>query len=103
MHRAIDQLGLLPERLLIDGNRFLPYKDIPHECIVKGDDKVMCIAAASILAKTYRDEEMLRLHDEFPMYGWDKHKGYPTAAHREAIARYGASPYHRRTFKLLKT
>lgn len=103
MHRAIDALEVRPERLLIDGNRFTPYEGIAHECIVKGDTKYLNIAAASVLAKTYRDDEMLRLHEEYPVYGWDKHKGYPTVAHREAIARYGASPYHRRSFKLIKT
>lgn len=101
MHRAIGALTLRPERLLIDGNRFKPYEDIPHECIVKGDAKYLSIAAASILAKTYRDEAMQRLHERYPMYGWDRHKGYPTKAHRLAIAEYGVSPEHRRSFRLL--
>ncbi len=102
MHRAIDDLLIRPERLLIDGNRFMPYTGIAHECIIKGDARYVNIAAASILAKTYRDEEMLRLHNEYPMYGWAEHKGYPTSKHRAAIAEFGSSPYHRKTFKLLK-
>lgn len=101
MHRAVEALLFRPERLLIDGNRFTPYQDIPYECIVKGDAKYLSIAAASILAKTYRDEEMLRLHEAYPVYGWASHKGYPTKAHREAIARHGISPHHRKTFRLL--
>lgn len=102
MHRTIDDLLIRPERLLIDGNRFTPYAGIAHECIIKGDARYVNIAAASILAKTYRDEEMLRLHNEYPMYGWAEHKGYPTPKHRAAIAQFGSSPYHRKTFKLLK-
>lgn len=102
MHRAVEALTIRPERLLVDGNRFTPYTGISHECIVKGDAKVAAIAAASILAKTHRDEAMLRLHEEYPEYGWAQHKGYPTPSHRAAIARYGASPYHRKTFKLTK-
>lgn len=101
MHRALDQLKVRPEGILVDGNRFFPYHDIPHTTIVKGDGKMLSIAAASILAKTHRDELMCRLHEEFPQYGWNKNKGYPTTAHRDAIARYGASPYHRHTFQLL--
>lgn len=101
MHRAVDNLVLRPERLLIDGNRFTPYEGIAHECIVKGDAKVMSIAAASILAKTYRDQLMTQLHAEYPMYGWSGHKGYPTASHRQAIKEYGVSPYHRKSFRLL--
>lgn len=100
MHRAIDALGVRPERLLIDGNRFVAYPNVPHECIVKGDGKLTAIAAASILAKTHRDEEMLRLSTLYPQYGWDKHKGYPTPAHRRAIAEHGTSPHHRLSFKL---
>ena len=88
MHRAIDDLLIRPERLLIDGNRFTPYAGIVHECIIKGDARYVNIAAASILAKTYRDEEMLRLHNEYPMYGWAEHKGYPTPKHRAAIAQF---------------
>jgi ribonuclease HII len=90
-----------PDFLLIDGNRFRPYDGISHQCIVKGDGKMMSIAAASILAKTHRDEFMKRIHEEFPQYGWNVNKGYPTKAHREAIARFGATPYHRHTFRLL--
>lgn len=101
MHRAIDKLKVRPEHLLIDGNRFKPYPGINHDCIVKGDGKYMAIAAASVLAKTYRDDYMLRLHEEFPQYGWDKNKGYPTREHRAAIARYGTTPYHRFSFRLL--
>lgn len=101
MHRAIDALKVRPQFLLIDGNRFKPYDGIPHSCIVKGDGKMMSIAAASILAKTHRDEFMKRIHTEYPQYHWDENKGYPTKSHREAIATYGASPYHRNTFRLL--
>ena len=101
MHRAVDRLQLRPQHLLIDGNRFRPYDGISHQCIVKGDGKMMSIAAASILAKTHRDEFMKRIHEEFPQYGWNVNKGYPTKAHREAIARFGATPYHRHTFRLL--
>lgn len=101
MHRAIDRLTIRPEALLIDGNRFIPYPNIPHTCIVKGDGKMMSIAAASVLAKTHRDEYMRRIAQEFPQYGWEGNKGYPTKAHRAAIAQYGTSPYHRMTFQLL--
>lgn len=101
MHRAVDGLSVRPDFLLIDGNRFRPYDGISHQCIVKGDGKMMSIAAASILAKTHRDEFMKRIHEEFPQYGWKVNKGYPTKAHREAIARFGATPYHRHTFRLL--
>ena len=92
MHRAVDGLSVRPDFLLIDGNRFRPYDGISHQCIVKGDGKMMSIAAASILAKTHRDEFMKRIHEEFPQYGWNVNKGYPTKAHREAIARFGAMP-----------
>lgn len=102
MHRAIDQLKVRPKALLIDGNRFKPYPGIPHTTIVKGDSKMMCIAAASILAKTHRDEYMRRIASEYPQYGWDKNKGYPTRDHRAAIAEFGTSPYHRMSFRLLK-
>lgn len=98
MHRALDQLAVMPEFLLIDGNRFIPYKEIPYRCIVKGDGKYMSIAAASILAKTYRDEFMLELSIQFPMYHWDKNKGYPTLEHRKAISMYGLTPFHRLSF-----
>lgn len=101
MHRAIDQLKVRPQHLLIDGNRFKKYPDIPHTTVVKGDGKYLSIAAASILAKTYRDDYMKRLHEEFPCYGWKRNKGYPTKEHREAIARYGTTPYHRLSFNLL--
>ena len=101
MHRALDQLHVVPELLLIDGNRFIPYKEIPHNCIVKGDSKFMSIAAASILAKTYRDELMKNLAMSYPKYGWEKNVGYPTKQHRLAIQTYGITPYHRRSFRLL--
>lgn len=101
MHRAIDALRVRPEALLIDGNRFTPYRDLPYSCEVKGDGRYLSIAAASILAKTYRDDYMMKLHKEYPQYHWDENKGYPTPAHRAAIAQYGPTPYHRRTFNLL--
>ena len=101
MHRALDQLLVRPEAILVDGNRFYPYHDIPHTTIVKGDGKLMSIAAASVLAKTHGDELMRQLDEEFPQYGWAKNKGYPTPDHRAAIAAHGASPHHRRTFQLL--
>lgn len=102
MHRAIDQLKVRPEALLIDGNRFRAYKDIPHTTIVKGDGKMMSIAAASVLAKTHRDEFMRQLSVEYPLYGWDRNKGYPTRDHRAAIATHGVTPYHRMSFQLLE-
>lgn len=101
MHRAIDGLSEKPNQLLIDGNRFKKYKDIPHHCIVKGDGKFMSIAAASILAKTYRDDFMEKIDKEFPAYGWKVNKGYPTLAHRKAIREFGPSKYHRMSFALL--
>ena len=101
MHRAIDQLSLRPEALLIDGNRFIQYQDLPHTCIVKGDGKMMSIAAASVLAKTHRDEFMNKIAQEYPQYGWSKNKGYPTRDHRAAIELHGATPHHRMTFQLL--
>lgn len=101
MHRALDQLAVRPEALLVDGNRFKPYRDLPHTTVVKGDGKYMSIAAASILAKTYRDDYMLRLHEEYPVYRWDSNKGYPAKAHREAIRRHGVTPYHRMSYNLL--
>lgn len=100
MHRAIESMNIIPEVLLIDGNRFKPYKNIPHVCIVKGDSKMMNIAAASILAKTHRDEYMLRLHNDYPQYGWASNKGYPTKTHRNAISLHGTTPHHRLTFRL---
>ena len=102
MCMAVGQLALKPEFLLIDGNRFYNETDIPYECIVKGDAKYMSIAAASILAKTHRDELMLRLHNEYPQYGWDRNKGYPTRDHFDAIEHYGPTPYHRRSFNLYR-
>ena len=101
MHRAVDSLKTKPEHLLIDGNRFFPYPGIKHTCVIKGDGKYLSIAAASILAKTHRDEYMLKLHAEFPGYDWDKNKGYPTKKHRAAIVGIGLTPYHRRSFRLL--
>ena len=101
MHRALDQLEVRPQALLVDGNRFRAYRDLPCTTVVKGDGKYMSIAAASILAKTYRDDYMLRLHEEYPMYHWDSNKGYPVKAHREAIRQYGTTPYHRMTYNLL--
>lgn len=101
MHHAIDKLLIFPDFIIVDGNKFKPYKNIPHQCIVKGDSKYASIAAASILAKTYRDEYMMKIHEQYPMYGWNKNKGYPTAEHREAIRKYGVTPYHRTTFQLL--
>jgi len=101
MHRALEQLSIIPEHLLIDGNRFKKYKDIPHTTVVKGDGKYLSIAAASILAKTHRDEYMQRLHEEFPCYDWNKNKGYPTKKHRKGIEEFGTTPYHRMSFTLL--
>ena len=101
MHRAVDQLLIAPEHLLIDGNRFKKYKEIPHTTVIKGDGKYLSIAAASILAKTYRDDYMNKLHQEHPQYNWDGNKGYPTVKHRAAIAQHGVTPYHRLTFRLL--
>lgn len=101
MHRALDKLKLRPENIIVDGNRFKPYNNIPYTTIVKGDGKYLSIAAASILAKTYRDDYMNKLADEYPQYDWLSNKGYPTKKHRDAIARYGTSPYHRMSFRLL--
>ena len=101
MHRALDQLTVCPQEIIVDGNRFKPYRDIPHTTIVKGDGKYMSIAAASILAKTYRDECMLALHQQYPQYHWDSNKGYPAPVHRQAIRLHGTTPYHRLTFQLL--
>lgn len=103
MHRAIDQLGILPNHIIVDGNRFKPYHSIPHTCVVKGDAKFLNIAAASILAKTYRDEYMEKIHEEYPRYNWSKNKGYPTTEHRLAISETGPSEHHRMSFKLLPT
>lgn len=101
MHRAVAQLSIRPQHLLIDGNRFMSYENIPHTTVVKGDATYMSIAAASILAKTYRDDFMLKIHEEYPQYHWDSNKGYPAPIHREAIRQYGPTPYHRMTFQLL--
>jgi Ribonuclease HII len=101
MHRAVENLKVTPEHLLIDGNRFRPYKNISHTTVVKGDGKYLSIAAASILAKTHRDEYMMKIHSEFPHYDWDKNKGYPTKKHREGIVKHGATIYHRQSFTLL--
>lgn len=101
MHKSIEQLSPKPEFIIVDGNRFKPFKDIPFETIIKGDGKYLSIAAASILAKTYRDLYMNKIHEEFPMYNWKKNKGYPTKEHRRAIKEFGVTKYHRKTFKLL--
>jgi ribonuclease HII len=101
MHLAIKQLKIAPQLLLIDGNRFHPYQDIPHQCIVKGDEKFLSIAAASVLAKTYRDEFMYKIHKEYPLYYWISNKGYPSRMHRQIIAENGITPYHRKTFRLI--
>lgn len=101
MHRAIASLSIKPQLLLIDGNRFKPYPEIEHRCEIKGDARFLSIAAASVLAKTYRDDAMLALHTKYPMYDWKNNKGYPTVLHREGIRLYGVSPYHRKKFQLL--
>ena len=101
MHRAVDGLKVRPEALIIDGNRFKPYQNLPHTTVVKGDGKYLSIAAASILAKTYRDNYMNKLHEEFPHYDWKGNKGYPTKKHREGIRLHGTTPYHRMSFNLL--
>lgn len=101
MHRALENLRLTPQHILVDGNRFKPFKDIPHTTVVKGDATYMSIAAASVLAKTHRDELMNELASEYPGYDWESNKGYPTKAHREAIARLGITPHHRKTFRLI--
>ena len=101
MHKSIDQLSQTPEFIIVDGNKFKPYNNIPFETIIKGDGKFMCIAAASVLAKTYRDEYMCKIHEEFPMYNWKQNKGYPTKEHREAIRKFGVTKHHRKSFKLL--
>ena len=101
MHRALDQLKVRPEAIIVDGNRFKKYKDLPHTTIVKGDGKYLSIAAASILAKTYRDDYMNQLAEEYPQYDWKANKGYPTKKHRDAIRQYGITSYHRKTFNML--
>lgn len=100
MHLALAQLQIVPEHILVDGNRFHPYADIPHQCMIKGDGRFLNIAAASVLAKTARDAYMANLHKDFPAYQWDKNKGYPTRAHREAIQKWGSNPHHRKSFNL---
>ena len=100
MHRALDQLSALPDHIIVDGNRLKPYKNIPFTTVIKGDGKYLSIAAASVLAKTYRDDFMVALHKLYPQYGWSQNKGYPTTIHREAILKHGITPYHRRSFKL---
>lgn len=101
MHKALEMLAVSPAFVLVDGNRFKPFKDVPHACMIKGDARFSAIAAASILAKTERDLLMGQLHQEFPVYGWEQNQGYPTLTHRKAIAHHGVSPYHRLTFQLL--
>lgn len=101
MQRAISMMSITPEYIIVDGNKFKPYKDVPFETIVKGDAKYLSIAAASVLAKTYRDDFMKKIHEEFPFYNWKNNKGYPTKEHRKAIQEYGITKYHRKTFKLL--
>ena len=100
MHNALDKLTIRPELILVDGNKFHPYNYIPHQCIVKGDSKVLSIAAASILAKNYRDQLMIQLHEEFPEYGWNKNMGYATKVHIEALKKFGPTKYHRQSFRL---
>lgn len=103
MHRALDQLKIRPQHIIIDGNRFKKYGDVPHLCIVKGDGKYMSIAAASVLAKTHRDEHMKKLHEQFPVYNWQQNKGYPTQEHRNKIKTHGITDYHRKSFNLADT
>ncbi|WP_395804116.1 ribonuclease HII [Daejeonella sp.] len=100
MHLAINKLSLRPGFIIIDGNRFKPYQDIPHQCVVKGDGKYFSIAAASILAKTYRDDFMLNIASEYPKYDWERNKGYPTIKHRNAVIEFGMTPYHRKSFRV---
>lgn len=100
MHLALDQLTVRPELIIVDGNRFLPYPFVPHQCIVKGDAKYLSIASASILAKNHRDTIMLELHEEYPEYGWNKNMGYATKVHQEALRKFGPTPHHRKTFRL---
>ncbi len=101
MHRAIENLAVVPEHIIVDGNKFKPYAEIPYQCVIKGDSKYLSIAAASVLAKNFRDELMLKLHADFPQYAWDKNKGYPTKTHRNAILTFGPTQFHRMTFNLL--
>jgi ribonuclease HII len=101
MHKALDKLRPVPQHLIIDGNRFKAWKEVPHQCIIKGDSLYISIAAASILAKTYRDEYMETLHNQYPAYDWQNNKGYPTRKHREAVLKFGPTTHHRRSFRLL--
>ncbi|MDA7501789.1 ribonuclease HII [Chitinophagales bacterium] len=101
MHRSLDKLEIRPRLILVDGNRFKPYQFIPHHCMIKGDDRYLAIAAASVLAKTYRDDYMIALAKKFPEYGWERNKGYPTKEHRAAIAKHGITKHHRKTFRML--
>jgi len=101
MHKSIELLNIKPEFIIVDGNKFKPFNNIPYETVVKGDSKFLNIAAASIIAKTHRDDYMCKIHEEFPMYNWKQNKGYPTKEHREAIRKYGITKYHRKTFRLL--
>lgn len=101
MHKSIEKLNPQPNFIIVDGNKFKPYRSIPHQTIIKGDSKFLSIAAASVLAKTYRDAYMAEIHEEFPMYNWIKNKGYPTKEHRLAIQKYGITKYHRKSFRLL--
>lgn len=103
MHQSLDLMKTVPQMILVDGNKFKPYKELPHECVIKGDGKYLSIAAASVLAKTARDHYMEEIDAQYPMYNWRQNKGYPTKEHREAIKKYGLSPYHRTTFKQLPT
>lgn len=100
MHKSLDQLEVRPELILVDGNKFYPYQDIPYECIIKGDTKLMSIACASILAKNYRDQLMIELHEEFPQYGWNRNMGYATKHHRDALNEFGPTIHHRKSFRL---
>ena len=103
MHRALNQLSVTPQHIIVDGNRFKPFKDIPYTTVIQGDGKYLSIAAASVLAKTYRDDFMIALHEMHPQYGWDRNKGYPTAFHRSALKKFGITPYHRKSFRLFET
>ena len=103
MHRALNQLSVAPQHIIVDGNRFKPFMDIPYTTVIQGDGKYLSIAAASVLAKTYRDDFMLALHEKHPEYGWDRNKGYPTAFHRDALKKFGITPYHRKSFRLFET
>ncbi|MEI6142534.1 MAG: ribonuclease HII [Mariniphaga sp.] len=103
MHRALNQLSVTPQHIIVDGNRFKPFKDIPYTTVIQGDGKYLSMAAASVLAKTYRDDFMIALHEKHPEYGWNRNKGYPTAFHRESLKKFGITPYHRKSFRLFET